>query len=91
MLPVRLYNVEEAYQLALQVERQTSNNTRRFYSADSGNFRFPVPTSAKPTVESTRGNVNYDFKGKEKAFGEGPQCYKCKGRGHFAVVCPTRD
>ncbi|KAK0608461.1 hypothetical protein LWI29_031021 [Acer saccharum] len=91
MLTARLYNVEEAYQLALQLERQTSGNTRRFYSADSGNFRFPTSTSAKPTVETTRGNVNGDVKGKERAFGEGPQCYKCKGRGHFAVVCPTRD
>jgi len=91
MLTTQLYNVEEAYQLALQFERQTSNNTRRFYSSDSGNFHFPVPTNAKPTVESTKGNVNGDFKGKEKAFREGPQCYKCKGRGHFAVVCPTRD
>ena len=22
---------------------------------------------------------------------EGPQCYKCKGYGHYAVVCLTRD
>ncbi|KAK0580604.1 hypothetical protein LWI29_004016 [Acer saccharum] len=79
MLTARLYNVEEAYQLALQLERQTSGNTRRFYSVDSGNFRFPTSTSAKPTVETTRGNVNGDVKGKERAFGEGPQCYKCKG------------
>ena len=91
ILTARLYNVEEAYQLALQFERQTSSNTHRFYYADSGNLCFPVSTSAKPTVESTRGNVNGDVKGKEKAFGEGPQCYKCKGHGHFAVVCPTRD
>ncbi|KAK0595935.1 hypothetical protein LWI29_011206 [Acer saccharum] len=32
-----------------------------------------------------------DIRGKAKMFGESPQCYKCKGYGHFAIVCPTRD
>lgn len=28
---------------------------------------------------------------KMKVTSEGPQCYKCKGYGHYDVVCPTRD
>ncbi|KAG6783666.1 hypothetical protein POTOM_009329 [Populus tomentosa] len=30
-------------------------------------------------------------KEKTKITSNGPQCYKCKGFGHYAVVCPTRD
>jgi hypothetical protein len=26
-----------------------------------------------------------------KATTDDPQCYKCKGFGHYVVVCPTRD
>ncbi|KAK0580629.1 hypothetical protein LWI29_004311 [Acer saccharum] len=78
MLIARLYNVEEAYQLALQLERQTLGNSRRFYSVDSGNFHFPTSTSTKSSVE-TKGNVSGNFKGKERAFGEGPNAINAKG------------
>jgi len=30
-------------------------------------------------------------RGKQKVTSDGPQCYKCKGFGHYVVVCPTRD
>ncbi|KAL5834280.1 hypothetical protein ACOSQ4_013777 [Xanthoceras sorbifolium] len=48
MLTACLYNVEEAYQLALQLERQSSS--RRFPYNDSGNFRFPTSTNFKPSA-----------------------------------------
>ncbi|KAL5803600.1 hypothetical protein ACOSQ4_031905 [Xanthoceras sorbifolium] len=76
MLTTRLYNVEEAYQLALQLER---------------NFRFPTSTNSKLSTETSKRGTVGDGKGKTKAFGEGLQCYKCKRFRHFAVVCPIRD
>ncbi|KAI9160345.1 hypothetical protein LWI28_007308 [Acer negundo] len=48
-------------------------------------------STIRQPANATKGGVIGDGKGKAKAFGEGPQCYKCKGFGHFAVVCPTRD
>ncbi|KAK0592515.1 hypothetical protein LWI29_020549 [Acer saccharum] len=103
MLTARVYSVEEAYQIALQIERQNSGNTRRlpynelerqnsgntrrFPYTDSGNIR----STLRQPADATKGGAVGDNKGKAKAFGEGPQCYKCKGFGHFAVVCPTRD
>ena len=54
-----------------------------------------VPTSAtqRPLSlrDQTRSGVSGDHKGKAKASNKGPQCYKCKGFRHYAVVCPTRD
>ena len=41
-----LYNVDDAYQLPLQLEKQTSGNTHHFYSADSRNSDF-MPTDAE--------------------------------------------
>lgn len=89
LLTVRLYNVEEAYQMALQLERQ--NSSRRTPYLDSGNFRFPTSNNSRVPAEVSKTNPIGDGKGKAKVFGDGPQCYKCKGFGHFAVVCPTRD
>ncbi|KAK0571228.1 hypothetical protein LWI29_012798 [Acer saccharum] len=71
MLTARLYNVEEAYQLALQLERQISGNSHSFYSIDSRNFSFPTSTNTKSSVE-TKENVSGNVRGKERAFGEGP-------------------
>ncbi|KAL5737070.1 hypothetical protein ACOSQ2_031858 [Xanthoceras sorbifolium] len=89
MLTDRLHNVEEAYQLALQLERQSSS--RRFPYNESGNFRFPTSTNSKLSTETSKRGTVGDGKGKTKAFGEGPQCYKCKRFRHFAVVCPIRN
>ncbi|KAH7571079.1 hypothetical protein JRO89_XS05G0249400 [Xanthoceras sorbifolium] len=48
---------------------------------------------SKPSqpVDISKGGPVIDWKEKSKAFSEGPQCFKCKGFDHFAVVCPTRD
>ncbi|TXG58043.1 hypothetical protein EZV62_015872 [Acer yangbiense] len=64
MMFVRLYNVEEAYQLALQLERQPLGNSRRYYNTDSGNFHFPAPMSSKPSIEISKGTTVSDSKGK---------------------------
>ena len=55
MLIALLYNVDEAYYLPLQLEKQTSGNTHRFYSGDSRNFRFSASTSAKSSIETKKG------------------------------------
>ncbi|KAG6735951.1 hypothetical protein POTOM_061363 [Populus tomentosa] len=73
------------------VKLKLKGSAHAWWSNVEERLRRTLSTSAKPIVESTRENVNGDVKGKEKAFGEGPQCYKCKGHGNFAVVCPTRD
>ena len=41
--------------------------------------------------DQMRGGGSGDYKGMTRAPNEGPQCYKCKGIGHYDVVCPTRD
>lgn len=51
------------------------------------------PSFQRPPVlkDQSRGAVSGDQKERAKAASEGPQCYKCKGFGHYTVVCPTRD
>jgi hypothetical protein len=86
--------MEEAYQLALRIEKQLGLSVgRKVTSWDSKSE--PVPASSTQRLPSlrdqTRSGVSGDYKGKAKASNEGPQCYKCKGFGHYAVVCPTMD
>ena len=88
MLTARVYSVEEAYQLAIQLERQTT--TKRYQYQKEGTSRSNTNTAQKP-VDIVKGGIVSDSEGKAKAFGEGPQCFKCRGFGHFTVVCPTRD
>ncbi|KAL5828026.1 hypothetical protein ACOSQ3_019858 [Xanthoceras sorbifolium] len=76
MLTARVYSVEEAYQLALQLERQTNGSHQRRY---------------QPTEFVSTRTISTSNQKKSKLVGEGLQCYKCKGFGHFAVVCPTKD
>jgi len=65
--------------------RVTSFDSRVKYTLASANQR---PQLLK---DQARGGISGDYKGKAKATNEGPQCYKCKGFGHYAVVCPTRE
>ncbi|KAA8516297.1 hypothetical protein F0562_016590 [Nyssa sinensis] len=94
MWTARLINVEEAYQLALRIEKQMGLSVgRKMMSTDSRLERVTTPSFQRPPVlkDQSRGVVSGDQKGKAKGTSEGPQCYKCKGFGHYAVVCPTRD
>ncbi|KAK0583599.1 hypothetical protein LWI29_038569 [Acer saccharum] len=89
MLMARVYNVEEAYQLALQLEKQANvSSNRRYQLADFGGSRPTTVFKQKLAEETVKSDHARDVRGKAS---EGPQCYKCKGFGHFAVVCPTRD
>ncbi|KAG6738607.1 hypothetical protein POTOM_058227 [Populus tomentosa] len=94
MWTARLINVEEAYQLALRIEKQLGSAAgRKMMSWDSKSEFVPTSSTQRlpPVREQIRSGVSGDYKGKAKASNEGPQCYKCKGFGHYAVVCPTRD
>ncbi|KAI9198805.1 hypothetical protein LWI28_022416 [Acer negundo] len=89
MLTARVYNVVEAYQLALQLEKQANvSSNRRYQLADFGGSRPTTMFKQKLTEETVKSDPARDVRGKAS---EGPQCYKCKCFGHFAVVCPTRD
>ena len=60
---------------------------------DSRQERVTTPSFQNPPLlkDQSKGAASGDQKGKTKVTNEGPQCYKCKGFGHYAVVCPTRD
>jgi len=94
MWTARLINVEEAYQLALHIEKQIGPSVgRKMTSWDSKSELVPASSTQRlPSLrDQTRSGVSGDYKGKAKASNEGPQCYKCKGFEHYDVVCPTRD
>ncbi|KAI9195454.1 hypothetical protein LWI28_014976 [Acer negundo] len=92
MLTARVYSVKEAYQLALQLERQaTSSYQRRFQPIEFVSTRTTSTPNQKNVDKTVKGIVPEDTRSKAKLVGEGLQCYKCKGFGHFAVVCPARD
>ena len=55
---------------------------------DSRQERVTMPSLLK---NQSKGTASGDQKGKAKVTSEGPQCYKCKGFGHYVVVCLTRD
>lgn len=94
MLIARILNVDEAYQLALRVEKQLGfSNGRRMSSTDPRQERASTQQYQKPSLPTDQGKHTMvgDQRRKSKLMGDGPQCYKCKGFGHFAVVCPTRE
>jgi len=94
MLVTRLINVNEAYQLALRMERQLQNMSGKksmpidLKTGCTPNFSIQRPQT---TVDKPRSSWLGEQTGRTKATTDGPQCYKCKGFGHYAVVCPTRD
>ncbi|KAL5835597.1 hypothetical protein ACOSQ3_015155 [Xanthoceras sorbifolium] len=92
MFTARVYSVEEAYQLALQLEKQAqANHYKRYKYTDLG-FPRPASTFKQKVIEETvKSATTGDLRGNTKLTREGLQCYKCKGFGHFAIVCPKRD
>jgi hypothetical protein len=94
MLIARLINVKEEYQLALHIEKHMgASSGRRMMSTDPRPGCMALPSAPKPPLpyEQPRGTGIRNQKGKSTAIGEGPHYYKCKGFGHFAVVCPIGD
>jgi hypothetical protein len=94
MLIARLIAVEEAYQLALRIEKQLGNTTGRKVMPMEGKLGHSTNFSIqKPHLPYDRpgGSILGEQRGKAKVTSDGPQCYKCKGFGHYVVVCPTRD
>ncbi|XP_031261494.1 uncharacterized protein LOC116119684 [Pistacia vera] len=94
MWTARLINVEEAYQLALHIEKQMGPSIgRKMMLTNSRPEHVTTPSFQRPPLlkDQSRGAVNRDEKGKAKATSKGTQCYKCKGFEHYVIVCPTRD
>ncbi|XP_038691133.1 uncharacterized protein LOC119989586 [Tripterygium wilfordii] len=93
-MQLSLTSLEEAHQLTKEIETQMKLSTSR-----------PRPTSfeSKPTdvrglrnkPESSNmvpGRHNHSGKAVDKpSEGTGLRCYKCNGRGHYAVLCPTKN
>lgn len=84
ILIARLLNVEEAYQLALQVEKQVGLSTRK---------RVKLMAFLKPLLsnDQARSVVARGLKGKARLTAKGLKCYKCKGFGHHTMIYPTMD
>jgi hypothetical protein len=105
LLTVRLVSVEEAYQLALRVEQQLQTSKRTQTRWDSPMMRGSNPPLSRtvlgnnherPTANNTLGwKSNEERRHREsrgaKTDRAKDECYKCGGRGHYAIVCPTKD
>ncbi|KAG6761264.1 hypothetical protein POTOM_034472 [Populus tomentosa] len=87
MLIARLITVEEAYQLALRIEKQIGNATGKktmpmdFKTGHTTSFSVPRQHSSQDRLG---GSIPGGYKDKNRT-NDGPQCYKCKGFGHYAV------
>ncbi|KAJ0095419.1 hypothetical protein Patl1_15534 [Pistacia atlantica] len=82
MLNARLLNVNEAYQLALQVEKQLGlSSGRQMASTDTKQECAPTQLFQKTPlpIDQNRNTVVGDQRGKAKLTGDGPQCYKFEG------------
>ena len=93
MLIARLITIEEAYQLALRIEKQIRNSTGKktmpmdFKTGHTASFSVQRQHSSQ---DRPGGSMPGGYKEKNRT-NDGPQCYKCKGFGHYIVVCPTRE
>lgn len=77
MWTARLINVEEAYQMALRIEKQMGPSFgRKMSSMDSIKEHVTTTSFQKPPLlrDQSRGAASGDQKGKAKVTSEGPQC-----------------
>jgi hypothetical protein len=92
MFTAKLFSVDEAYQLALQLEKQQAINKGKLSREWAGTSK---PISLQNTDGGNRNVVrntpSYGDQSTTNTYTSGPQCYKCKGFGHFAAVCPTKE
>ena len=94
MWTARLVNVEEAYQLALRIENQTKFTTgRRMTMIDARQEHTTANTFQRALApkDQVRSFGSGNSRGITRLANEGPQCYKCKGYGHYTLICPNRD
>lgn len=108
LLTVRLISVEEAYEIASQLEQQMRTAIPRQSQAGWNNL---VPRGSNaPQSRATGGNLpdkskfnpisrwppSEERKPQESVLPRSERtlwdkCYKCGGKCHYAVVCPTKD
>ena len=50
-----------------------------------------LQTNDREIVNAIKNAPPYGDQRKSSTTTAGPQCYKCKGHGHFAAVCPTKE
>ena len=79
--------------MALCLEKQTMHSAGRRITVIEAKHEYTATNQFQRTSvprEQSRSLSNVNSRGK-KPTNEGPQCYKCKGFGHYVVVCPTKD
>jgi len=94
MFIARLITMEEAYQLALRIEKQLGNAAGkkvRLMDMKSGHTTSFSAQWQQSPQDKLGGSMLGKQKEKTKITNNGPQCHKCKGFGHYDVVCLTRD
>jgi hypothetical protein len=98
LLTVRLMSVEEAYQVASRLEQQSrSSIPRRTQTTWSNSISKDANGTQFKTVMGSQHDRTKPSKAISKELGgtrggrTRDECYKCGGKGHYAVVCPTKD
>jgi hypothetical protein len=107
LLTMLLVSVEEAYQLALRIEQQlqATNNRRTQPRWGSPVSRGPSMPQSRVTMGNNQERFKPSNTSERNSFDDcrhkiptgtrterGKEgCYRCGGKGHYAIVCPTRD
>lgn len=103
LLTVRLVSIEEAYQIAVRIETQMRTPTSRHTNlAGWNNATSRGPQNQDRTTSNAIADKgvllspSQDARKGKFVMGSKPnkgkeECYRCGGRGHYAVVCPTRE